>query len=63
MTDADLTRLFVFMGLIYVVWTAALLSATLYLHRLACRLIEERRELRRWRRLQGLASRQRQPWN
>jgi hypothetical protein len=49
--------------LFLVLWSAVLLWASLVLRRALRMLIAERRELRRWKRLQGISKKQRQPWN
>ena len=49
-------------ALILFVWSLALVWATWQIRCMLRTLAEERRELRRWKRLQGIYDKQRQAW-
>lgn len=49
-------------SVILFIWSAVLLWASIKIRRIIRALAEERRELRRWKRMQNLRERQNQKW-
>ena len=63
MTDSLFDHLCGIIAVILFVWSAALVWASWQVGHLLRILSEERRELRRWKRLQGIYDKQREPWS
>jgi len=62
MTGSLFDHLCGLVAVILFIWSAALVWASLQVAHMLRVLAEERRELRRWKRLQGIYDKQRQGW-
>lgn len=62
MTDNFFNHLSGILAVILFIWTTVLLWASWQIARMLRILAEERRELRRWKRLQGIYDKQREGW-
>jgi hypothetical protein len=62
MTDTFFDHVCGVTAVILFIWSAALVWASWQIGCIIRKLVEERRELRRWKRLQELGVKQRQPW-
>jgi len=62
LTDSIFDHLCGIVAVILFIWSVALLWASWQVNRMLRILLEERKELRRWKRLQGIYNSQRAKW-